>query len=290
MLATHACACSNDAALDTVPPWCFGSFEGRNETRGPRHGGPSAYFAWLIRSSAPSCAPGERHLTELSTNDTPVVATRPSRPSVTASAVAAHLAMTRQNVVKLAHVDHLFERLPDGRFDLDACRFAYLKWLRDPARRSARSEAAAEHAKAKTELLQIRIMERQRKLVRREDVNELIDELAGTVLTHLSGMAARCSRDLVVRRNIDAVVLQVQREMAAACLAMTSGTTVVARSSVLVGIAVAHLVAPPDVGIEAITLKQPNLGCASSASIINNVPDCPDCCPIGLSHPARFTG
>ena len=158
-------------------------------------------------------------MTELSTNDTPVAATRSSRPTVTASAVAAHLAMTRQNVVKLADVDHLFERLPDGRFDLDACRFAYLKWLRDPARRSARSEAAAEHAKAKTQMLQIRIMERQRKLVLRDDVDELIDAMAGIVLTHLSGMAARCSRDLMVRRNIDAVVMQVRREMAAACLA-----------------------------------------------------------------------
>ena len=47
----------------------------------------------------------------------------------------------------------------------------------------------------------------------------LIDQIAGTVLTHLSGMAARCSRDMVVRRNIDAVVDQVRREMAAACIA-----------------------------------------------------------------------
>ena len=42
--------------------------------------------------------------------------------------------------------------------------------------------------------------------MRRDDVNELIEALAGTVLTHLSGMAARCSRDMVVRRSIDAVV------------------------------------------------------------------------------------
>jgi hypothetical protein len=53
--------------------------------------------------------------------------------------------------------------------------------------------------------------------VRREDVNELIDTIAGIVLTHLSGMGARCTRDLTVRRNIDAVVTW--REMAAACLA-----------------------------------------------------------------------
>jgi len=62
-------------------------------------------------------------------------------------------------------------------------------------------------------------MERQRKLVRRDDVSELIDAMCGTVLTHLSGMAARCSRDTQVRRNIDAVMMQIRREIAAACLA-----------------------------------------------------------------------
>ncbi|MGA7515362.1 MAG: hypothetical protein WBW28_00090 [Pseudolabrys sp.] len=57
----------------------------------------------------------------------------------------------------------------------------------------------------------------QRKLVRRKDVDELVDHICGTVLTHLSGMGARCSRDMVVRRSIDAVVLQVRSELAQVC-------------------------------------------------------------------------
>jgi hypothetical protein len=69
---------------------------------------------------------------------------------------------------------------------------------------------------AKAALLRIRIGEKQRKLVRQDDVNELIDQIAGTMLTHLSGMAARCSRDIVMR-NIDAVVMQIRREIAEAC-------------------------------------------------------------------------
>ena len=64
------------------------------------------------------------------------------------------------------------------------------------------------HAEAKTQLLRIRIEEKQRKLVCRSDVDDLIDQIAGIVLTHLSGMSARCSRDMQVRRNIDAVVMQ----------------------------------------------------------------------------------
>jgi hypothetical protein len=66
-------------------------------------------------------------------------------------------------------------------------------------------------------MLQLRLMEKQRMLVRRDDANELLDTVCGVVLTHLSGMAARCSRDMVVRRNIDAVVHQVRTELAQVC-------------------------------------------------------------------------
>ena len=80
-----------------------------------------------------------------------------------------------------------------------------------------RREQGPTHVKVKTEMLPIRLLEKRRELVRRADVDALIDGIAGTVLTHLSGMSARCSRDVQVRRNIDAVVMQVRREIAEAC-------------------------------------------------------------------------
>jgi hypothetical protein len=46
--------------------------------------------------------------------------------------------------------------------------------------------------------------------------------IAGIVVTHLSGMAARCSNDLATRRKIDAVVYEVRKEMAKAALAMAN--------------------------------------------------------------------
>jgi hypothetical protein len=52
---------------------------------------------------------------------------------------------------------------------------------------------------------------------RQDDVDALVDQIAGITLTHLSGMAARCNRDMVVRRNIDAVVMQIRREIAEVC-------------------------------------------------------------------------
>ena len=67
-------------------------------------------------------------------------------------------------------------------------------------------------------MLQLRLMEKKHELVRREDVNALIDEISGVTLTHLSGMAARCSNDLTVRRKIDAVVHQLRTEIAEHCI------------------------------------------------------------------------
>ena len=55
--------------------------------------------------------------------------------------------------------------------------------------------------------------------MRRADVDALIDRICGITLTHLSGMSARCSRDILVRRAIDAVVDQIRRETAAVSLA-----------------------------------------------------------------------
>jgi hypothetical protein len=136
---------------------------------------------------------------------------------VTANSLATHLGCTRQNVARLT-AEAIIEQRSDGHYDQTASRLRYIKHLRTP--RSARSDADAAHVRAKAIMLQIKIMERQRKLVLREDANALIEEICGVVLTHLSGMAARCSRDMAVRRNIDAVVYQVRTELAEVCTRM----------------------------------------------------------------------
>ena len=138
---------------------------------------------------------------------------------VTANSLATHLGMTRQNVARLT-AEAVIEQRSDGRYDQTASRLRYIKHLRAEHQRSPRTQADADHVKIKTEMLKLRLLESQRGLVRRED--ELIDAIAGTVLTHLSGWGARCSRNLVVRRNIDAVVLEVRRrrELSEVCSQM----------------------------------------------------------------------
>ena len=55
----------------------------------------------------------------------------------------------------------------------------------------------------------MRLMEKKRELVRRSDVDALIDDIAGVTLTALSSLPARCAPrgDLAIRRSIEQVGL-----------------------------------------------------------------------------------
>ena len=137
-------------------------------------------------------------MTETVIIDRPSVAKRlsldgdPAKPTtVSASALALHLDCSRTYVGKL-EAEGVIQRQGDG-FPLDQSRVAYLRYLRRE-RQSPRNEADADHVKVKTEmLLQLRLLEKKRELVRMDEVNELIDGICDVVLTHLSSLPARCA-------------------------------------------------------------------------------------------------
>ncbi len=109
--------------------------------------------------------------------------------TVSASALAQHLDCSRAYVGKL-EAEGVIQRQGDDGFPLDQSGVAYLRYLRCERQQSPRAAADAEHASTKAALLRLRIEEKQRELVRRADVDELLDAMCGTVLAHLSGMAA----------------------------------------------------------------------------------------------------
>jgi hypothetical protein len=151
----------------------------------------------------------------------PVSRTRSRKPAtVSASALAQHLDCSRTYIGKL-EAEGVIQRQGDG-FTLDQSRVAYLRYLRRERRQSPRSEADADHVKVKTEMLQLRLMEKKRELVRRADVDALIDGIAGVTLTALSSLPARGAPrgDLAIRRSIEKVVFEVRTEIANVCQEM----------------------------------------------------------------------
>jgi hypothetical protein len=85
--------------------------------------------------------------------------------TVSASAPALHLDCSRTYIGKL-EAEGVIQRQGDG-FPLDLSRVAYLQHLRRERQQSPRMEADADHVKVKTEMLQLRLMEKKHELVRR---------------------------------------------------------------------------------------------------------------------------
>ncbi|MBR1071218.1 hypothetical protein [Bradyrhizobium liaoningense] len=101
-------------------------------------------------------------MAETVTTDRPSVAKPVSRPrsrkpaTVSASALAVHFDCSRTYVAKL-EAEGVIQRRGDG-FALDQSRVGYLRYLRRQRQQSPRTQADADHVKAKTEVLQLRLM------------------------------------------------------------------------------------------------------------------------------------
>ena len=125
-------------------------------------------------------------MAETVTIDRPPVAKPVSRPrsrkpaTVSASALALHLDCSRTYIGKL-EAEGVIQRQGDG-FPLDQSRVAYLRYLRRERRQSPRSEADADFQRAKSELIRLRIAEKQRHLIPLEEAVGHMDEVVGLFL------------------------------------------------------------------------------------------------------------
>ena len=152
----------------------------------------------------------------------PVSRRRSVRPAtVSASALALHFDCSRTYIGKL-EAEGVIQRQGNG-FPLDRSRVAYLRHLRRERQQSPRSEADAAHVAVKTEMLQLRLMEKKQELVPRDVYESKIDQMAGLVLTKLGGWPARVAgHDLGLRRRAEAVLRELRTELANACLEMAA--------------------------------------------------------------------
>jgi hypothetical protein len=114
--------------------------------------------------------------------------------------------------------ENVLQKLRNGRFDLDDCRLRYIRWLRDPERRSAKSKIDQEFTLAKAELIRLRIAEKTKALMPTEKAVADMEMLIGAFLSKLSGIAPRIARlagnSLVVRCEVDAIVFEARKELA----------------------------------------------------------------------------
>ena len=139
---------------------------------------------------------------------------RAAGEAVTATALGKHLDLTIQRIKQLAN-EGVIEQLSNGRYDQDACRIAYLRWLRAPERRMQRSKVDSDFVKAKTELIAIRVHEKKRELMPTEEALADMEQLIGIVLTEMSSMPALIGgSDLQLRRKVEKCVFDTRVKIA----------------------------------------------------------------------------
>lgn len=115
-------------------------------------------------------------------------------------------------------------KAPRGKVSLVGAVQGYIKSLKDEDRRSSKSAADNRVRDARAAEIEMRIAEKRRELVPRDEAEATNDFVVGTVNEVLNGLAARLTRDIATRRKyeteIDGAKARIKKalETAAECL------------------------------------------------------------------------
>lgn len=90
----------------------------------------------------------------------------------------------------------------------------YIRWLTDEQRRASKVQAESRVRDARARELELRIAEREGRLIDINDMERVVDTFAGTLRASLSGLPARVTRDLVLRRTIEQAIDSILGELA----------------------------------------------------------------------------
>ncbi|WP_099863747.1 hypothetical protein [Pararhizobium haloflavum] len=121
-------------------------------------------------------------------------------------AQAARLLMiSEERVRQLCKMDYI-PRIARGKVTLVGAVQGYIRFLKDEERRSSKSATATRMQDAKATEIDLRIRERLRQLVPIEDAQAAFDIVLGKVREEFDGMPARTTRDMELRRKLEAEV------------------------------------------------------------------------------------
>jgi hypothetical protein len=122
-------------------------------------------------------------------------------PGASQAQVAHHLDISQPRVAQFV-AEGVFKPLPTRKLDLDACRLAYIRWLRDETRKSSQTAAAARVADARAQAIEQRTAREAGKLIPVDDLETWMGETLGMFRSTLWGLPAASTRDLTLRAEI----------------------------------------------------------------------------------------
>jgi hypothetical protein len=153
------------------------------------------------------------------------------KSGVSAVVLGKHLDVSNQWIGKLVK-QGILPKLADGTFDLDRCRIAYIRHLRKEAdRRFDKSAAASRAQELKVRQLELNIAREEGELIAIDEVELIIEDILGTYVAELAGLAASCTRDITMRAvievKLDAAITRCRQRFEKAVSALGRGEAAV---------------------------------------------------------------
>lgn len=128
--------------------------------------------------------------------------------------VAARLLMISAERVRQLSKSGYIDRPKPGRTTIVSAVQGYIRFLKDEERKNTKSDASNRVAEARAAEIELRTAERRRDMIPQEEAITAMDLVVGKVAETLSGLPARITRDLVLRRRIEAEIHAGQKEIA----------------------------------------------------------------------------
>lgn len=122
--------------------------------------------------------------------------------TITVAQATQLLMISDERLRQLAKMEY-FKRAVKGRYNLVAVVQGYIKFLKDDERRTSKSATASRMQDAKTAEIEMRLAERRRELIPLDDAQAAIDVIVGKVRAEFSGLPARVTRDMTLRRSLE---------------------------------------------------------------------------------------
>lgn len=92
----------------------------------------------------------------------------------------------------------------------------YIRFLKDEDRKNTKSAAASRAVDARAAEIELRIAEKRRELIPREEAEQALDLVVGEVNKQFTGLPARITRDVRLRREIEARLNEAKGKIAEA--------------------------------------------------------------------------
>jgi hypothetical protein len=141
---------------------------------------------------------------------------KPSQPqTLTADQAGQLLGRSRQWVFNLVKDGHI-EKQAKGKYTLVAVIRGAMAYYEDQLKKTSKTAISSRATDARAREIELRIEEKTRGLVPRDDANLALDLVVGEVNKQLSGLSARITRDVSLRRKIEAEVYETKRKIAEA--------------------------------------------------------------------------